>query len=64
MGSKERPKAEDARPISPSVGMYHLGESWTGRSGRDQPTAETTIKVKEDTDYPSFLDRLWIEVLS
>jgi len=47
MGSKERPKAEDARPIPPSVGMYHLGESWTGRSGRDQPTTEATIKIKE-----------------
>jgi hypothetical protein len=27
--------------------MYHLGESWTGRSGRDQPTTEATIKIKE-----------------
>jgi hypothetical protein len=56
MGSKERPKAEDTRPIPPSVGMYHLGESWAGCSGCDQPTAETTIKVKEDTDYSHFLD--------
>ena len=47
MGSLERPETEDARPIPPSIRMCHLGESRTGRSGCNQPTAETAIEVRE-----------------
>jgi CBS domain-containing protein len=54
VGSQERPETEDARPIPPSIRMYHLGESGTRRPGCDQPTAETAINVKEDSEHPYF----------
>jgi len=47
VGSRERPETEDIRPIPPSVWVYHLGELGTGRSGCNQPTAETAIEVRE-----------------
>ena len=46
MGSRERPETKDARSISPSLWMHHLGEPGAGRSGCNQPTAETAIEVE------------------